>query len=71
MPLSEKKKISNKKYDSRAYAPLSVKVRRDDREKIDSAVAASGLSLGAFVRGCCRYCIENNIDIGAFVGDTD
>ncbi len=67
MPLSEKKKASNKKYDSRVYAPLSVKVRRDDREKIDSVVTASGLSLGAFVRGCCMYCIENNINVAEYI----
>ena len=71
MALTENKKKSNLKYDRANYSPLSVKVRKNDREKIDNAVMASGLSLGAFVRGCCMYCIENNINVAEYIGRSD
>lgn len=61
----------NNEYNSRNYKKMTLTLKPDDIQTIDNYVDDIGMSKAKFIIACCRYCIENNIDIGAFMGDTD
>ena len=49
MPLTEKKKASNKAYDKKNYQYWPLKIRIGEKEKIQEAASAVGESLNGYI----------------------
>lgn len=53
------------KYNSKAYDPLRINVKKGDRERIKAYADGQGMSLNNFVCSCLSYCIKHGIDVSA------
>ena len=62
---TEKKKISNMKYDKMHIKRINLSMKKDEAEKIEKIATEYGYSLSLFCRKCAKYCIDNNIDISS------
>ncbi len=60
---TEKKKISNKKYDKLHMKTLQLSMKKEDAEKIKQYADNNNMSTSLFCRKCIRYCIDNDINI--------
>lgn len=65
MPLSEARKRANAKYTAKAYQPLQLRVKKGERELIQSYSEQQGMTLNSFCTSCIRYCISQGIDVSA------
>lgn len=60
---TEKKKISNAKYDKMHIKQLAMPIKKEEAEKIKQCADENNMSISLFCRKCIRYCINNEIDI--------
>ena len=60
---TEKKKISNKKYDKLHMKTLQLSMQKNEAENIQQIARNYNLSTSAFCRKCIKYCITHSIDI--------
>lgn len=63
---SEAQKRADKKYaqsDKCKYKTISVRLRIDQAEKIQSIAEQNSTTTSKYVLGCALYCIENNITL--------
>ncbi len=61
---SEAQKRADKKYsqsDKCKYKTISVRLRIEQSEKIQSTAEQNGMTLSKYVLNCALYCIENNV----------
>lgn len=61
--VSEKKKISNKKWDKENMITLSCKVRKELAEDLRNYADSQGLTIGVYARRAMEYCKNNNINL--------
>ena len=61
--VSEKKKISNKKWDKENMITLSCKVRKELAENLRKYADSQGLTIGVYARRAMEYCKNNNINL--------
>lgn len=52
-------------YMKQHYKEIKIRVRPEIAADFDRLAAASGLSRSAAIVAAVRYCLDNNIDIGA------
>lgn len=60
---TEKKKISNTKYDKMHIKQLAMSMKKEEAEKIKTIADSKNMSISLFCRKCIAYCIDNDIDI--------
>lgn len=60
---TEKKKISNTKYDKMHIKQLAMSMKKEEAEKIKQYADSKNMSISLFCRKCIQYCINNDINI--------
>lgn len=61
--VSEKKKISNKKWDKENMVTVSCKLRREKAADLRNYADSIGLTIGIYARRAMEYCKNNNINL--------
>lgn len=69
MAISEKKKISNAKWDKENMSVLACKVRKDFAEEFRAACAASGTTSNAVLKQAAEDFLRGYEDAGSPAGD--
>lgn len=54
---------ASRKYNEKNYKQLSTMVKPIDYELIDNYCKTNGISKAKLIVSCCKYCINNNVDI--------
>lgn len=60
---TEAKRRNNAKYDASHMRLIGVKVPIAEKELYQSQAQQYNLPLAAYIRKCCKYCIDNNINL--------
>lgn len=55
-------KASNK-YNKENYSKIQANISKSDYQIIDDFCKSNNISKSIMIVNCCRYCIDNNIDI--------
>mgnify|MGYP001624686486 CR=1 len=67
MPRSEAQKRADKKYNTKYAAEhlraIGLKVPIAEKELYQQQAQQYNLALATYIRKCCKYCIDNNIDL--------
>lgn len=53
----------NDKYNKTHYNNISLKLKPNDYNLIADYCNDNGISKTAYIIACCKYCIDNNIDV--------
>ena len=54
---------ASRKYNEKNYKKIQANIKPVDYELIDSYCKTNGISKAQLIVNCCKYCIENDIDI--------
>lgn len=54
---------ASRKYNEKNYKQLQAMVKPEDYFFIDSYCKTNGISKAKLIVSCCKYCINNNVDI--------
>lgn len=65
--IKNEKKFNKNEYDKQYhkthYKNICMSLKPDDYNTIDNYCNDNGISKTAYIVACCKYCIDNNIDV--------
>lgn len=65
--VSDKKKISNKRYDDNNMAVIAVKAKKEVINDIKTTANDLKVTSPKLLTACYNYCMDNNIDIKSYI----